>query len=200
MVRLLTPTFGKLSVIARHARGSRKRFPNCLDLFDRGTALISLERSGAASIKEFIPERSLRALRSDLDKLTLASLLCECFDLLVQEQEVLPTDRGQYDGQGHDEKDADSAGDPAAAETFELFELALRALDEAATTREGLRATFIALASLAQRGGLLDTTTLNPSRKGLEILLQTIESFCERRLLTRTALQPLFDKAHREVG
>jgi hypothetical protein len=198
MVRLLTPRFGKLSVVARHARGSRKRFPNCLDIFDRGTALISLERSGAASIKEFIPERSLKAIRSDLDKLTLASLLCESFDLIVQEHEILQHDRGQYDGGSSDDRDSEAGGDPASAESFELFELALRALDEAATVREGLRATFIALASLVHRGGLLDTTQLSPGRRSLETLLHTIETFCERRLLTRSSLQPLFERAQRE--
>jgi len=75
MGHLLTPSMGKISVIARHARGSRKRFPSSLDIFDRGTARLTVERSGAFGIKEFTPSHSLTRVRYDLDKLTLASVV-----------------------------------------------------------------------------------------------------------------------------
>jgi|GEM_PF-937046 len=176
MATLLTPSLGKISAIARHARGSKKRFPSSLDLFDRGIARLTVERSGAAGIKEFTPSHSLKRVRDNLDKLTLASLLCEAFNVVLQE----------------DGGDADS---PAV---FEILDLSLNALDEANSTKEILRATYVALSSLTKRAGIIDTTEAKPSSKTLMRNISAIEQFCERPLMTRCALDPLFEKALRE--
>ena len=169
---LLTPSMGKISVIARHARGSRKRFPSSLDLFDRGSARLTVEKSGALGVKEFSPSHSLVRIRHDLDKLTLASLLCEAFDLVVPEH-----------------------GGHATPHLFEILDLSLNAVDEAADVRGCLRATFIALASLTQDSGIADVSTVTPGSRALAGLLDTIERFCERRLMTRSALGPIIKRA-----
>lgn len=162
---LLTPTMGKISVIARHARGSRKRFPSSLDLFDRGIARLTVEKSGALGIKEFTPSHSLVKIRYDLDKLTLASLLCEAFDLVIQEEEGV-----------------------VAPKMFEVLDLSLNAIEEAEDLRGSLRATFIALASLTQTSGIADVSAAAPSSHAFRHLLDSIEHFCERRLMTRSTV------------
>ena len=169
---LLTPSMGKISVIARHARGSRKRFPSSLDLFDRGTARLTVEKSGALGVKEFSPSHSLVRIRHDLDKLTLASLLCEAFDLVIPEH-----------------------GGHATPHLFELLDLSLNAIDEATDVKGSLRAAFIALASLTQDSGIADVSSATPGSRALSNLLDTIERFCERRLMTRNALKEIIKRA-----
>ena len=168
MAQLLTPSMGKISVIGRHARGSKKRFPSSLDLFDRGIARISRERSGAFSIKEFTPSHSLVKLRGDLDKLTLASLLCESFDLVLQENT------------GEDSN-----------EIFEILDLSLNAIDEASEVRASLRATLLAITSLTKREGIIDLSTHPAGSHSLYAALGAIERFSERRLMTRSLVEEL---------
>ncbi len=168
MAQILTPTIGKVSVIARHARGSRKRFPSSLDLFDRGTARLTKEKSGAICIKEFTPSHSLQKLRTNLDKLTLASLLCECFDLVIQENT------------GED-----------STRLFELLDLALNAIDEASDVKTMLRATLVALVSLTQAEGIIDLSERPPGSAVLNATLNAIERFCERKLLTRSSVNAI---------
>ncbi len=171
MAQVLTPTLGKVSVIGRHARGSKRRFPSSLDLFDRGTARIARERKGGLSIKEFTPSHSLIKLRGDLDKLTLASLLCESFDLVIQEES----------GCGQ-------------AQLFEVLDLALNAIEEASDLRTSLRATVVALQSLVVHEGIIDLSAHAPGSRMLHAVLNAIENFAERRLLTRSAVAALIGR------
>lgn len=171
IAHMLTPSLGKISAIARHARGSRKRFPSSLDLFDRGTVRIVRERNGALGIKEFTPSHSLQKLRGDLDKLILASLLCEAFDLILQE---------------------DSAED--STQTFEVLDLALNAVDEATELKGALRAVYLALVSLTQQGGITNLGSAAPGTRALAQLLDAIEAFCEKRLMTRSSLEPILKR------
>lgn len=171
IAHLLTPSLGKISAIARHARHSRKRFPSSLDLFDRGTARLSRERNGAFGVKEFTPSHSLKRIRDNLDKLTLASLLCETFDLLLHEQ----------------------SGDDLR-EVFEILDLSLNAIDEATDLKGSLRAVYVALASLTRHAGIIDLAEAPPGSKALATLLDAIERFTERRLATRSALDPMLKK------
>jgi hypothetical protein len=171
MAQILTPRMGKISVIARHARGSRKRFPSSLDVFDRGTARLSKEKSGAFSIKEFTPSHSLQKLRSNLDKLTLASLVCECFELVVQENT------------GED-----------STKLFEILDLSLNAIDEASEVKTMLRATLVALVSLTQAEGIVDLSEHPPGSAVLNATLNAIERFCERKLLTRSTVNEIITR------
>lgn len=176
IAHLLTPKLGKISVVARHARGSKKRFPSSLDVFDRGTARIALEKNRSLlAVKEFTPSHSLKQVRTDLDKLTLASVLCEAFDVILQEDD--------HDG---------------SAQSFELLDLALNAIDESHDLRTSLRATFVALSTLARQAGIVDLTDLPPGSRALHGVLDALERFTERRLVTTEALKPLIRKISRE--
>lgn len=172
IVHILTPLLGKIAVLARHARSSKKRFPNSLDLFDRGNIRLTTERSGALALSEFTASHSLARVRQDLDKLCLASLVCEVFDLVLVEEDQ-----------------------SAASEFFEVLDLSLNAIDEAAQTRDALRATFIALMTLCKRAGIADLSATSPGSRALTTLLDGIEQFCERPLLTRNTLRSVLKKA-----
>lgn len=172
MAQILTPSMGKVSVIGRHARGSKKRFPSSLDLFDRGTARLAREKNGALCVKEFTPAHSLVKVRTNLDKLTLASLLCESFDVVLQENT------------GEDSSDI-----------FEVLDLALNAVDEADELKVALRATVVALTSLTKREGIIDLTTLSAGSRALNANLDAIERFSEKRLMTRSALAQMVERA-----
>lgn len=171
IARLLTPTFGKISAIGRHARGSKKRFPSSIDVFDRGVARLTREKNGGLGLKEFSPSHSLSNLRIDLDKLSAASLLCECVDRIVQE---------------------DTGEDPR--DTFELIDLTLNAIDEAEDLRPILRATLVALTSLLKIEGVVDLTNHPVSKHTLMTGIHAVESFSERKLLTRSVIEPLLDR------
>lgn len=177
MAQILTPSMGKISAIARHARGSRKRFPSSLDLFDRGVARLTREKNGSLSIKEFSPSHSLVKLRGDLDKLTLASLICEAFDLVIQENT------------GED-----------STESFEILDLSLNAIDEAVDLKTSLRGTFVALATIAKKEGIVDVSTHAPSKRALEAILNAIEQFSERRLMTRSSVEPIIERLSRQTA
>lgn len=172
MAHLLTPSIGRISVVARHARGSRKRFPSSLDIFDRGTARLTVEKSGALGVKEFTPSHSLTRVRYDLDKLTLASLLCESFDVVIPDE-----------------------GEVTSPRMFEVLDLSLNAIDEASEIKGALRATFIGLASLAQESGIADISTDAPGSRALMMVLDAIERFTERRLMTKASLKDTIKKA-----
>lgn len=172
MAQILTPTLGKISVIGRHARGSKKRFPSSLDIFDRGVARIAKERGGFLSVKEFTHSRSLVTVRSDLDKLSLASLLCESFDLIIQEQ----------------------SGEHGQLEIFEVLDLALNAIDEANEPRQALRATTLALSSLTKHEGIIDLSAHQPGSRLLNAALNSIENFTERKLLTRSTVEQILKR------
>jgi DNA repair protein RecO len=172
MAHLLTPSIGKISVVARHARGSRKRFPSSLDIFDRGTARLTVEKSGAFGVKEFTPSHSLTRVRYDLDKLTLASLLCEAFDVVIPDE-----------------------GEVTSPRMFEVLDLSLNAIDESPDVKGALRATFIGLASLAQESGIADIATDAPGSRALMMVLDAIERFTERRLMTKASLKDTIKKA-----
>jgi recombinational DNA repair protein (RecF pathway) len=172
MAQILTPVLGKISVIGRHARGSKKRFPSSLDIFDRGVARVAKERGGYLGVKEFTPSHSLMKVRSDLDKLALASLLCEGFDLIIQEDQAL---HGQ-------------------AVLFEVLDLALNAIDEATEIKQSLRAATLALSSLAKHEGIIDLSAHQPGSRLLNAALDSIERFAERKLMTRAMVNQIIER------
>ncbi len=167
----LTPDFGKLSLIARHARGSKRRFPAALDLFDRGTATLGADKSGAITLKGFTPIHSLTKVRSNLDKLTLASLLSEAYDLVIPEHDAQSCQR-----------------------LFEVLDLSLNAVDEAPDLATALRATYISIASLGSIAGFIDLTEVPASSHSLERALTAVEQFAQRPLATRNPLRDVIKR------
>jgi hypothetical protein len=111
-------------------------------------------------------------VRSDLDKLALASLLCEGFDLIIQEDQAL---HGQ-------------------SVLFEVLDLALNAIDEATETRQSLRAATLALSSLAKHEGIIDLSAHQPGSRLLNAALDSIERFAERKLMTRATVNQIIER------
>jgi hypothetical protein len=122
-------------------------------------------------VKEFTGSHSLIQLREDLDKLTLASLVCESYDCVLPEQDL---DTGP--------------------QLFEVLDLSLNAINEAVELRAALRASFIALASLCTEAGIADMASAPPGSRSLEKILDSIERFTERPLASRSALGGVFRK------
>lgn len=176
VLRILSPTEGKLSLLARHSRKSRRRFSSSFDLFDRGTFEIRRGNGSLATVTSFSSHPYLAALRSDLDRCTLGMLLCECVDLLTHE--------------GMSETEL----------IYEAFNLGLEGLSEAGSLKEGLRAVFLALAGLLKVSGLLELAAEpGPSLKNLLKLLDRIEQAAEKRLSCREATTQLLHRLDAET-
>ena len=84
MVNFLTPGYGPLTGIAKHARKSRRRFAHCLEPLSRVVFFLS-PRSGRDL--EFLQKgelvKSFPALRRDLKRLGAAAVLAEVAGLLA---------------------------------------------------------------------------------------------------------------------
>lgn len=176
MAHILTPGLGKISAVARHARGSRRRFPAALDLFDRGSTTLGCEKSGILALKSFSPIHSLTTLRRDLDKLSLASAITESFDLAIPEGDATN-----------------------APELFELFDLALNAVNEAPDLRGALKATVIACTRLGSLAGFLPSEEATPSTHALKNALLAVERFSQRKLQTKTTVFEVIERFSKQV-
>lgn len=179
VLRVLSPELGKVAIYAKYARSSKRRFTGGLEIFDRGSFKTTLGRSSLLNLDSFSPVPPFKALREDLIKLTLASVISESFDMVVKEDQDQPE---------------------ASRELYETIILGLSALDEAKEARDACRASYLTLVGLLCKTGFIDTTTLgNASLKNFSKLLDQIEYFTERALLSRTALEGIFVELRREV-
>lgn len=170
ILTIASASAGKISIMAKHARKSVKRFGGSVDLFDQGTFDTKRGRGSLALLDGFVPRTPFKNLRADLNKLTLAATLCESFDFLVLVD------------QGTDE------------ESFDLLRLGLEAVDSASDLKQALRGTFLALSSLLSNAGFLDTpATPLPSLKNLVALLSHLERCVEKPLKSKSSLMLLLE-------
>lgn len=168
VARVLTKTEGKISLIAKHARKSTKRFSGSLDLFDQGNFELAGSSGQLHSLQGFSCHSALRPLRENLDKMVMAGLVCEAFDALSFEDS---TD---------------------SAEIFSILQLALEAISNANSTKESGRACYLALAELLRISGFRDAgNQLQPSAKNLLSLVKHIEQVSNREMRSRDALQDI---------
>ena len=175
VLRVLSKENGKLSLLAKHARKSKRRFGSGLDVFDRGLFTIAQGGTGLFMLNAFEPERSLNKLREDLDKLVAASCLSECFDLLVKE------------GNGDEE------------EIYSLFTLAINAVHDASSRREILKASYVGLSQLLQLLGFIDDELAEaPSINNFTKLLTKIENCVEKKLGSKLEIIRLLDTFKKE--
>ncbi|MDQ8158303.1 MAG: DNA repair protein RecO [Gemmatimonadota bacterium] len=87
IVRLATREAGVLSVVARGARSSKKRFGSGLDLFAEGQAQIQLKAGrDLHTLAGFDVTRSRPGLAADLGRFTAASALVECVMRVVHDE------------------------------------------------------------------------------------------------------------------
>lgn len=165
VLKVLSASGEKLSLFARGARQSKRRFSGGIDLFDSGKFETKRGRGTLVNVTSFVPQRSLPNLRQDLNKLSIATLLCESIDLIVPEDNVENEDLHQ------------------------TFYLGLQAIDEAADVKSALRACFFCLATTMRMLGMLDEKPTAASSKNLLALLNTIETYACRELLSKEGVQ-----------
>jgi len=86
ILHLLVPELGRVTVIAKHARRSRKRFAGNLDFFNHLEVQIDRKRSGAMSrLDRALLLRSFGPLRREPIRFALGSYLLEALDRLAPE-------------------------------------------------------------------------------------------------------------------
>ncbi len=91
IVGLLTPTAGKVDVIARGARRSRKRFPGGLPIGSRGEATIVRGRGSLARLDGFASGFNQTMLGRDLTAFAWVHYLCEIAEQLVGGSAAVPS-------------------------------------------------------------------------------------------------------------
>jgi DNA repair protein RecO (recombination protein O) len=165
VLRLICKHEGKLSLIAKHARSSKRRYGSRLDLFDRGLFEVKKGRGSLPFVEKFSPTPAFKNLREDLARVTIASVLCESFDVLLLE------DAGDGD------------------EIFSLLSSGLEALDQTHTLKESLRVCHTVLCRLLELAGFLDhAQEPEPSANNLLRLLSHLEKCAEKELLSKAPL------------
>ncbi|MDZ4785923.1 MAG: DNA repair protein RecO [bacterium] len=174
ILKVLSPTKGKISLIARHARQSKKKFSSSFDTFDTGTFRVKIHGSqkqdSLGNILEFLPRRSFAELRTDLDRLVIASVLCESFDALIPEFS------------------------PDSCDCYGLLELGLQAISSSEEPKSALKACFLSLANLLKREGILGDAPLIPTSKNLLHVLKIISNNVNRELNTIASLKEILGR------
>jgi DNA repair protein RecO (recombination protein O) len=174
ILRVLSRNQGKISLVARHARRSKKRFGTQLDLFDRGKFTFHKGRGELFNLDGFLPSAAFRRLREDLTRMTVGSVLCECFDFLIKEE--------------LDE----------APSSFELLTSGLEAIEAAQEERKVYRAGYLAIHELLQNTGFVDSEQVaEPSAKALLGLLGKVEAINEQLLKSKSPLIALLQTVKR---
>ncbi len=98
IVHLLTPLTGRLTVIAKGARRSRRRFPGTLDFFNELRVQVDRRRPGAmARLDEARLLRSFVGIRRSSRRFALACYLLEMLDRLAPEGGAGPDLRALFD-------------------------------------------------------------------------------------------------------
>ncbi len=165
ILRVLSPSQGKISIIAKGARKEKSRFQINFDVFDAGSFETKKGRGSLETLQFFKPHRSLKNIRNNIDTFIISSTVVEAYDHLIHE----------HAGEAHD--------------FYESLALGLRALDEATSVKESLKACYLSLHMLLRIAGFgAPDTEAGPSRKNLLLLLDKIESTSERQLLTKSSL------------
>jgi DNA repair protein RecO (recombination protein O) len=169
VLRVLRAEGDKLSLLAKNARRSKRRFGSSFDLFDRGRFETGRGRGTLLLVQSFIPGVAWRTMRADLDRYISASVLCETADYLVPE-----------------------GVEPDSSASYTTVIDGLQAIEEAADSREALRAVYLAVANLLSIAGFLDQTLAQtPSANFLRRLLDNVEEITERKLQSRESLEQI---------
>ena len=179
-MRVLTFEYGKLSIFARGIRKSKRRFAGNIEIFDCGNFEIKDGRGSLPILTNFEQGSTLRSVRENFDKLAAASLVCECIDLLVREEQT-------HDGE-HEH-------------IFENVTLTLQAIEEASNIAEICRAVYIGLSSCLSITGFIEKDlTKPPTKNNLLKLISTIENCVERQLVSKDPFITIFGELKKDLG
>jgi DNA repair protein RecO len=177
VLKILTPTEGKITAIAKHARRGGKRIGSNLEPFDCGRLELRTGRGPLPVVQSFYPISNFSRLRDNLDRIAAASLLCEISDLLSLE------------------------GAPAETDQFLTLTRGLDFLQKASGRGQILQVTFDAAAELLTTAGFLNRETLGSgTTKRFIHLLDQIERSLDRKLATREAIEQLIKDFKKERG
>ena len=180
VLHIVSPVRGKFSAIAKSAKKQKKNFGNRYDIFDHGIFELSAVNHGLPVVRSFTNIKVLASLRTNLDKLALASVLAEAVDLLLKEESE------------HD------------ASVFEAFQLGLQAIEEEKLLNDLLKSSFFSLSHILLNVGISPINSSDkPSPKMLMELIAHIEDFSERRMKTRPMLEEIlrqYAKGNRSQG
>ncbi|MDC0358322.1 DNA repair protein RecO [Oligoflexia bacterium] len=168
VVQLMTKDAGKVALLAKYARKSKRRFSGSFDLFDHGIFAVTQGKGSLALVQSFTQRNCFKALRENLGKMTAATVVCECFDHLIKESVT-----------------------EGSTALFQTLQLGLQAIEESEDLKLCFRATFLAIGNLLNLCGYLDQDSIGkPSAKNLLKLLDHLERCSERELKSKSALVP----------
>lgn len=171
VLRVVRAEGDKVSLLAKNARRSKRRFGSSFDLFDRGRFEAGKGRGALLLVQSFIPGPAWRSMRNDIERYIAAAVLCEAADHLLPE-----------------------GVEPEGPASYITVVDGLQAIEDAATTKEALRALYLAVANLLSIAGFLDQTlTQTPSAQFLRRLLDNVEQVTERKLQSRESLEQILN-------
>ena len=173
ILKVLTPTQGKVSLIAKSARQSKKRFSGSFDYFDTGKFRVksqSHSSNALGNVVDFIPQKSFGELRSNLDRLVAGSFLCEVFDSILLE----------------DSQDSSNF--------YQILILGLEAISKSDDLKNILKGCFLCLATLLKQEGYLEDTPLIPTVKNLTYLIGIVEDHCSKELYSKKSIEELLKR------
>ena len=161
----------KMSLFAKHVRQGKRRFGFGLELFDHGFFEISRHTGSLVNVRNFSSVHSFGGIRSDLNKLTAATLLAESFEALVHEEE----------GPG--------------TWPLSLLLAGLQGIESSQQAQTILRSTYLCLSHLLIRAGFKDSSSIGtPSSKKLTSIIDEIEFYSERQLMCKRMMQDLIEE------
>lgn len=166
IVHLLSPDRGKLSVISRGARKTKKH--SCIiEPFDRGSFTLKSTKAPYLRIEHFQPHQSYRQIRNDLNRVALASLVCEVCDKLMLEE-----------------------FEDEASVVYDALLDCLNTLEKEREIKLLLRSTFDFLSFLLALSGYLDTTQpIKASMHNMRRLIRKVEQATEYKLRSAPAVE-----------
>lgn len=171
IIKAISQDYGKLSLLAKHARKSRRRFNAGIDIFDRGSLEYSAGKGSLMILRDFCQELAWRDLRTDTRKMVAASLACECFDAMIMEE-------------SHD-----------AGRLFSLLSACLEQLESASTANDILHAAAEALDNLTFELGFSAGKEISKQSDNyvhnLGKTMAIVEYVIERKLKTRSSVQDI---------
>ena len=162
ILRVVCQGEGKVSLLAKYARKSSKRFGVQLDIFDCGKIEAEAGRGSLMILKSFIPLQSFGNLRMSLEKMTAASVVCECFDFLLHEDV------------------------PDEVDIYELLRLSLTGIDQEQTPAAIAAIAFETIVRLLSASGFGARSEFEPrGTKAFERALTRVEEVANRGLKSK---------------
>lgn len=173
ILRILTRKYGKISLYARRKTGRTTRSQSLPELLDHGRFeyLEKGPKKGLSNLRSFLPLQSYPAIRLCLDRVCLASLLVEATDALLPEHEL--------------EHSLDEE------EVYSTLSVGLKALEEAGTIGEKLKATFYTLVGIVKESGHLPEGITAATPRSLRQLMEIVENHRGRALRSRESIEQI---------